>query len=98
MNNIMHAGLTPTTSNEPSAPSDIGKKVASSNILQSCVNKYAPPACTHFQKALYSDLKVERTMVMIRYTNAYTYTAQNVGTHKLRDSDSLIHDVIRLLT
>ena len=35
---------TPMTSNPPVGTSDMGKKVAKSNILQSCVKRYAPPA------------------------------------------------------
>ena len=49
--------LTPTTSNPPTGISEAGKNVARTNILHNCVNMYAAPAWTHFQKALYSALK-----------------------------------------
>ena len=48
--------LTPITSS-PVDDSVAGKNVASINILHNCVNKYVPPACTHFQNAPYSALK-----------------------------------------
>lgn len=50
--------LTKNTLNSPVTwlLSASGKKVASSNILQSCVNMYSPPAYTHFENVAYSDL------------------------------------------
>ena len=53
----LHLCLTPVTSRPPAATADSGKNVANNIILQSCVNKYAPPAWTHFQNALYSALQ-----------------------------------------
>lgn len=55
---------TPVMSNEPATASVAGKKVARTSILHSCVNKYAPPAWTHFQNALYSALE-KRGIIMI---------------------------------
>ena len=45
------------TSKEPIGMSDAGKNVARRSILHSCVKRYATPAWTHFQNALYSALK-----------------------------------------
>ena len=53
--------LTPVTSRPPATTADSGKNVANNIILQSCVNKYAPPAWTHFQNALYSALQKKTT-------------------------------------